>query len=159
MKFKKLLNVVRERRNDTRELPNVLLSLDPGETTGWALFKDLKLQECGEIPYENSMLDVVALINHLNPDVVVMEDYKVYGWKSSQHSWSDLYTVRLIGAIELTCLQNDTVLYAQMAQGVKGFCSNKKLKQWGFYKKSARHARDAVRHGCYWLMFGKKKEQ
>lgn len=134
-----------------------LLSLDPGETTGWALFQNLELHSAGQIKEAPVMPHVANYILTTRPDIVVCEDYKVYHWKCAQHSWSNLFTPRLLGVIEHTCITADPPipLVFQMAGVVKGFCSDEKLKQWHYYKTSQPHARDAIRHGCYWLLFGK----
>lgn len=39
---------------------------------------------------------------------------------------------------------------------VKTFCNDEKLKGWGFWKVGERHARDAIRHGAYFLIAGKQ---
>ena len=34
-----------------------------------------------------------------------------------------------------------------------------KLKKWNMYRKGERHARDAIRHGAHFLLFGKNTEE
>lgn len=41
----------------------------------------------------------------------------------------------------------------QMAAQAKGFVDDDKLKAWGFWIKGKKHARDAIRHGVYYLLF------
>jgi len=154
MDFIGLLKSVRNRRGpDGWKPPRTMISLDPGETAGWAIFEEGDYVDSGEAGPEHTMLEVYELITEVAPDVVVMEDYRIYGWKAKSHAWSDLFTPRLIGAIELTCILEDVPLYRQMAQSAKGFCTDKKLRGWGFYKTGKPHIRDAIRHGCYWLLF------
>lgn len=154
--FKTLLTTARL-RNPGWVPPNCLLSLDPGETTGWALFVQGELQDCGQLDTKNG--DVVAslysMVHDLEPNVIVMEDYKVYGWKTKDHSWSALHTPKLIGAIQAICSMQHIELHLQMAQTAKNFCTNDKLRAWGMYSSSTRHAMDAIRHGCYWLLFSR----
>lgn len=157
MQFLTLAKSVRERRNpelDEWEPPARLMSLDPGETTGWAFFEGGDLADSGETGPDDTMIETHDLIYDLEPDMLVIEDYKIYGWKANTHQWSSLFTPRLIGAIELTCILYDIDIHKQMAQEAKGFCTNKKLKQWNYYKTGKPHVRDAIRHGCYWLVFG-----
>lgn len=158
LEFTELMYNVRRKKEKTWDPPKKILALDPGETTGWATFVDGELQKSGEVGQNDSLMDVMRLIDREQPTTIVVEAYRIYSWKADTHSWSDLFTPRLIGAIELKCIQNKIPMYTEMAQGAKNFCTNKKLKSWGYYKKGARHARDAIRHGCYWLVFGKKEK-
>ena len=87
---------------------------------------------------------------------VVMEDYKVYGWKTDQHAWAALHTPKFIGSIVALCYIHQIPYHMQMAQQAKGFCSDEKLEGWGYYDRGMRHARDAVRHGCYYTLFNEE---
>lgn len=140
--------------------PKTLLALDPGETTGYALFKYDHMVEAGQLATHNVYAGVDLLEEMLKkhqPDMVVYEDYRVYAWKAQSHSWETLHTPRFIGAIQtLTYLRQIPVL-AQMAQQAKMFCTDQKLQQWDYYQKGQRHARDAIRHGCYYLLFNNGK--
>jgi hypothetical protein len=86
-------------------------------------------------------------------DAVVMEDYKVYSWKTKDHAFAGLHTPRLIGALELVCFDLGIPLYKQMAVQAKGFCTDDKLQAWGLWQEGMRHARDAIRHALYYLLF------
>jgi len=156
MTFTQLLERVCAQRKK-QPFQGCLLALDPGETTGWAVFKRGELVESGQLPCEGAggFLTLANLIDYVKPSIVVCEAYRVYSHKRDEHVWSDLYTVRLIGSVELSCIRKCIHLYFQMASTAKGFCKDEKLKQWGYYKRGERHARDAIRHGCYWLLFGK----
>jgi hypothetical protein len=92
-----------------------------------------------------------------SPDMVVYEDFRIYDWKAASLSWNTLHTPRLIGAIQTLTFQRAIKVFTQMAQQPKGFVTDAKLEQWGYYKKGQRHARDAVRHACYYLLFNNGK--
>lgn len=138
-----------------------LLALDPGETTGWCVFdsedgKHFHLVAQGqektwEMDYAVSGL--TGLIKQFKPDHIVHELYAIYEWKSSDHSWSQVPTLRIIGCLETLCIQQNIPYSAQTAQIAKNFCTDDKLRMWNYYIKGARHARDAIRHGTYYLMF------
>lgn len=145
-----------------------MICLDPGETTGWAIFVGTVLRASGQLDTKSFpgcarvMKDFfyiqAGLGDHEYPFHVVMEDYKVYSWKSQSHSWSGVHTLRLIGAIqailELQFSRHQVQgLTWQSAQQGKAFCTDPKLQAWGFYKEGERHARDAIRHGCNYLLF------
>lgn len=139
--------------------PKRLLALDPGETTGVALFEDRKLISANQIGTGNMQLAprfIANLFKECQPDFVVFEDYRVYAWKKDQHSWAALHTPRLIGGIETLLNLAGTPFHKQMANLAKGFATDDKLRAWDMYEKGQKHARDAIRHGIYFLLFNKQ---
>ena len=154
------LELLIKRRDLEWTPPRTLLSFDPGETTGWAMFKYGKLTQGDQIILpieENSKIngkEFWSLFQVYQPDHVVIEGYRVYGHKAAAHSWSALYTPKLIGYIEGICQFYDVPYSIQMA-ATKQFCNDDKLRNWGYYDKFKKHCRDAIRHGCYWLLFSK----
>lgn len=142
-------------------IPHKLLCLDPGKTTGWCLFVDGELTKWGQIEdcFDDKNVDVTKLYDlfaDIQPDFILYEDYKVYSHKLDRHSFNPVFTVRLIGVIETYCQTEGVKSHKQMATTAKNFCTDDKLKQWGFWQKGMRHSRDAIRHGCYFLLFYKK---
>lgn len=146
--------------------PERLLCLDPGHTTGVALFVNGELSHCEQVAtvikttlgtkllWEN-LLDLFV---RTNPTAVVCENYRVYQHKLKQHSNSSVETLRVIGGIDLLCGlgwegHEPVPIKYQMASQAKGFVTDEKLKSWGMWQKGMRHSRDAVRHGCYYLLF------
>ena len=86
---------------------------------------------------------------------MVCENYRVYGWLVQQHSWAELHTPKLIGAIACLAYISNTPIHYQMASEGKGWVTDTKLKEWNMYNAGQKHARDAIRHACYYLLFGK----
>lgn len=137
---------------------------DPGETTGLAIFQATgekvtleqvhQLQTWG-IDKAVKSFETVLLTNQL--DAIVYESYRVYGWKTDEHSFSDIPTLQIIGCLKTLCVQQGIPFFDQSAQVAKQFVSDEKLERWGFYREGLRHGRDAMRHGCYFLTFGPKK--
>lgn len=139
------------------------VALDPGGTTGLAVFDNGKLTHSRQCPTGDVYLlgpKFIQLLTSLEPERIVLENYLVYSWKSSSHSWDDMHTSRLIGAIECWAggQQIPVPLYKQTAQQAKGWATDERLKDWGMYDEGLRHARDAVRHGIYWSLFGPSKK-
>ncbi len=138
------------------------LCFDPGHTTGYAVFHRFNLFACGEIDTNDmtkSTHEVELLISEHCPDMIVIEDYRVYKWRAKHHAGSDMLTTRVIGCIEtLAIMSQYPHVVKQPAHIAKGFCTDKKLKEWDMYVKGQKHARDAIRHGCYWLLFGALKK-
>lgn len=162
MKTKPLnfIELATKQNHGTFPYPHVLLSLDPGETTGYAIFDTGALKMVGQLDTADigkSVEQISYLINTWKPAVVVYEDYKVYGWKADAHSWASLHTPQLIGCILTVCTMLSKPTHSQMAQQAKGFCTDDKLKDWDMYPKGLKHARDAIRHGCYYMLFNHHK--
>jgi hypothetical protein len=134
------------------------LCFDPGHTTGYAVFRGLELVEWGELvtkPIETAAEVLNDMIHMKAPHIIVMESYRVYKWKAKHHGGSELLTARVIGCIEtLAVIHFVPNIIKQPAHIAKAFCTNQRLKQWGFYDTGARHANDAIRHGCHFLLFG-----
>jgi hypothetical protein len=84
---------------------------------------------------------------------MIIENYRVYPWLLKQHSWSEIPTVRYIGVLQYIADLRGTPVRLQMAQLAKVYCTNQKLKRWGLYQEDKKHAMDAIRHGCYYLLF------
>lgn len=200
-KFRTILRQVY--RGDFSTIPDRLLCLDPGETTGWCLF------EKGELIKYNQEDTVILstdgkqgtkiidwrcledLFFFTAPTKVVCENYRIYAHKLERHSFSQVETLRLIGGIDQLChtgwfdkhypddygidgdptnLEGDpnevrafnyhqpiSIDY-QMAVQAKGFVTDERLKEWGFWLPGMRHSRDAIRHGIYWLLVTNRPE-
>lgn len=139
-----------------------LLTFDPGQTTGWALWdarETPKLVECGQlstfpvqdcVKYLNGWLNSKG-IYYFNNCHVVMEEYRVYSWKTDDHAQSTMHTSRLIGCLEALLTLRD-IPYSMCGAGLaKTFATDEKLKGWDMWQPGQKHARDAIRHGVYWL--------
>lgn len=152
-----------ERLRGSAKIPQRLICLDPGKTTGWCLFENGRLTQTGQLPdcFDDKNIDTTGLFQlfkDINPDFILYEDYKVYGHKLERHTFNPVFTLRLIGAIESYAQINNIPTHKQMAVTAKNFVTDDKLKQWGFWQSGMRHSRDAIRHGCYFLLFYKKGE-
>lgn len=149
--FKTVLSKVRQL--PIHEIAWPVVSLDPGDTTGWSVFQDGELKSAGQIP--GTAQEIENLLESWEPAVVVAEEYRVYGWKAKQHSWSDVPTLQLIGAMKYICEKLGIPYFMQSAQQAKGFATNDKLQGWGLWQASSRHANDAIRHAVYYLLCSK----
>ncbi len=163
MDFKELATQIRAQKK-LHEIPEIhnTLCFDPGHTTGWAAFSQFDLISSGEVDtddIEKATHETELLISEYMPDVIVIEDYRVYRSRAKHHAGSDMLTTRVIGCIEtLAIMSHVPHVVKQPAHIAKGFCTNHKLKDWGFYKEGAKHADDAIRHGCFYLLFGAIKK-
>lgn len=134
--------------------PARLLCVDPGETTGWSLWEDGELVKAGQFLVEN-MNECFMFVTGISPTHMVMEDYRVYGHRRDQHVGSQVVTVQYIGVFKLAAEQLGIPLTLQMAWQAKKWATDEKLTQFGLYQINARHANDSIRHGIYYLLFGR----
>jgi hypothetical protein len=140
-------------------MPHMLLALDPGETTGYSFFM------AGE-HFANGIIDwkiltegfntFTAMVARFSPDVIVYENFRLNPLRANAQSGSEINTLRIIGAIEFLCNQNNIRFYKMMPSTAKGFVSDLKLKEWELYKKINPHARDSLRVAIHWLLFNKE---
>ena len=159
MTFKQL----RLKMRPNTPVPKVMLCLDPGHTTGLAVFTDGELTAWEQaVTIEDigkgltvDWKELIRLFDKYQPTQVVCEDYRIYQHKLDQHTFSQVATLRLIGGIDMLCYQRGIPIDYQLAIEHKGFCSDKKLEAWGYWQRGMRHSRDAIRVGCYWLLFHK----
>lgn len=164
------LDYLQRARRSSQALPGALLCLDPGETFGWALFRNGELVVAGQ-EHIDRMSDIEHLVVRAaniiprkgRPTIVpgygrleriVMESYRVYPWQLERHSFSDVPTLRYIGAVQMLASQLSLPITLQAAAVAKEFASDSRLKNWGLYQKAHRHANDAIRHGAHYLLFG-----
>lgn len=123
------------------------LAIDPGESTGWATFKeDGNLGQMGTL---RGREPVYEKLSELAPSVIIMENYKLYPWLAKEQSWSPFETVRIIGAVEYYAyLHNAQVILQDPSIKSIGYL-------WAGIKKPKNHAlsheSDAYVHGVYYL--------
>lgn len=140
-------------------------------SSGWALYVDGKLEGFGEIKSEDSATieqhfhKHYVLLSDLKPDTVVIETYKLNPSKAMQQSWSALETPQLIGYLRMVCyLSSKKVVFQDPKDKVR--VSDLILhhldviqqvgKQYHCLgRKTNLHMRDAIRHGYYYLKYGK----
>ncbi len=144
-----------------------VLALDPGETTGWALFVNGRLSRCRQIPplasRKPDLQRAASLLQKLNqlytgklPITVVMERFSLYGHKAKQQIGSTFPTVEVIGIIRFTCQQLGLRVVEQSASQAKSFVSDDRLRAMQLWQVNQRHSRDAIRHALYYILASKR---
>ena len=157
MTFEEL--ILKSRPEGESPYEGTLLSLDPGHTTGYCVFNGLELIRKGEIRTlepEEAYKEINTLIHCARPTEVVFEDYRIYSWRAKQHANSELVTAKLIGMIQAICISHGLEYFKQPANVAMEFVTDKRLKEFRYYVEGQRHARDAIRHACYFITFGGK---
>jgi hypothetical protein len=134
--------------------PGLLLCLDPGDTTGYAVFRAGVLKASGQFRVDPTTLAKFhSLMSHYKPDLLVVENYRVYQHKLKQHANSTVPTIQYIGAIRSFAQLLGIPIVFQWAFQAKGFGTDYRLRELGLYQPNRRHANDAIRHAVYWYIF------
>jgi hypothetical protein len=156
--------IIRKSRPEGEDpFSGILLSFDPGHTTGWCVFEGTELQDFGQLDTRNqdeSVHRFLWMLETWQPDICVFEDYRVYAWRAKEHANSELHTTKLIGIIQSACVMRQIPYYKQPAHVAKQFVPDERLLEWGYYDRTSgqRHARDAIRHACYYIAFGDRSQ-
>jgi len=127
------------------------IAFDPGGTTGYAVFSNSPHDiAAGDFNY----FDLVdRLITEVEPNIIVVEAFRLYPWKAKHKTWSSFPEVEVIGAIKHTCYLKGIALIEQGPDHKQLFDDNK-LRRLGFWTGLSKHARDACRHALYYMTVG-----
>ena len=138
-------------------MEQVILSLDPGGTTGYTLFV-VSEDEQLEIMMQGQIKD--GLKGFLDFHWDVLEDFKIdkiicesFTLREGIYG-ADLTPVSIIGALE--ALYPTTELIYQEPK-LKPLCDDTRLKKMGFHIPGKPHMMDAVRHGIIYLRNNRHK--
>lgn len=128
------------------------LGIDPGETTGYALFETPeKMLTWGHVAFD----DVFDWLENL-PDgitVVIIESFTLFQHKAKQQSGSKMKTSQVIGAVKAWAKRKGAEIVEQPPT-IKQFAEKQSgLKPVGAHANS--HRIDAFNH-CYYYFIQKK---
>ena len=112
---------------------------------------------------------VLKLTTLKNIDIVVCENYRLYGNKTKEQTHSLLETPRIIGALEFWCYTHNTHTKFQMASDVKKRFSDDLLIRKNIFTKKNNfiyykdiltndHMRDSFRHYLFFLKYTLKRK-
>lgn len=137
-----------------------ILVLDPGETTGWAVFSQGLLVEWGqEATGKNPSLMADLIRSKIGVELILFEEYRVRGNKFRTHVGSEVVTIQHIGAIHVVAAELGIPTVKQAAGLAKAFATDVKLRRWGLFQPNQRHTNDAIRHGVRYLLFNHEPEK
>lgn len=125
------------------------MAIDPGDTTGWATFDEKgNGTGFGQVTTKNAK-DIHKFLDEHSPEVIILEDYELFPWKTQQMAFNTVQTVRRIGNIESWAMLNEVPIHLQKPN-VKtiGY-------MWAGIQKPKNHAQshgpDAYVHGVHFL--------
>lgn len=142
------------------------LSIDPGETTGWALWEGDRLLDAGqeelvkfvdEVGESNS--ERCTCTDPFYVELLVIERFALYPWvaRSGELDFDELRTSRGIGALEYIARQAGVRVVMQPAtiKDPAQAAGARELFLSPVYEN--RHANDAIMHGWYYILTELKK--
>lgn len=131
----------------------LMVSLDPGGTTGVAVFgikgDAILIQATAQIgPQEHHDL-LWDTLSRLQPALVVCEDFQYRNGLEK----ANLIPCQYIGVLNLWVKRSGAHVKMQTPATGKAFWTNDKLKVLGEYRAANPHAMDALRHGLHYISF------
>lgn len=130
--------------------PNVMLAIDPGESTGYCYFIKGKPAEHGIIRGQEKLNEWLQE-QDLPIEQVVMEQFKLFSWKARQQAGSRMVTSQVEGAV---------LFWARMKEIPVDLQSPSEAlpmgKIWSGVEMPRNHNNShgisALYHGTYWLI-------
>lgn len=125
-----------------------ILAIDPGGMNGLAWFKeDYQLEGFAQVKLDDLVL---WLENHEpKPELVILEDYRLWKHKALQQSGSNMPASRGIGHVESYCTRNRIKLVKQSPQVLEPAQKMSQMKMPSDHSQS--HWVSAYNH-AYWYM-------
>jgi hypothetical protein len=133
-------------------MKNNILCIDPGGTTGVAIFSvsdDSEPKLLKHLEISGGTKSFIDFYKETEPE---------YSWKKivcesftlrTGVKFPDLTPVYIIGALE--ALIKDDVRIEFQSPSLKGLCDDDRLKLIGMHQRGNGHANDAIRHGIIYL--------
>jgi len=115
----------------------IVVGVDPGRVTGLCAFEDGEFREGVEA---KSYDEVVSFIHRLDPDVVVIEDFRVRRGQPSDYHPS----IRMIGVVDFLCQRRRTPMVVQSPSILRMTLGDQIVLH------RSRHVRAAAAHVSYY---------
>lgn len=129
----------------------VLVAVDPGLTTGVAMFRHGGLPNfehnftSGQVEGRGEFMDTFDEMVEMGvPLAVVCESYTITGATAQKSQQVD--ALYIIGALEYVCRKLGFPFELQSPAQAKSFATDEKLQAIGWYAPGNGHANDAARH-------------
>ena len=139
----------------------LLLSIDPGETVGYAWIQkekdELKLIKADQKPWKDFLSGFHKQVQKQDDFEVLYEQYRIRKTTIAANMNKELITVKIIGAIEWLCDEYGYYCQSQPPGIGDAFFDKQRLKEMDLWIVGKEHARDAIRHGMWHLSFGRDK--
>lgn len=129
----------------------MILVVDPGDTTGFALFQDNGIFIAKDQANFEDMLQILHDTRHI--ERIVVEDYRLRAGKQAQQTGSRFQAVQVIGALKYHAFLHDIPFELATVQAKTLGSMYSGVKPPSDHKKS--HEIDAYNIGIHWLVDNK----
>jgi hypothetical protein len=142
------------------------LCVDPGETTGWSIWRGKEIVEAGQTdlwPFidavdawlNNDELKAIPVfgigtLGEFDLGAIVCEDWSLYPWLLDKLAWDKCRTARGIGALELLARQHGIPIHLQGADIKDGAKAAGAEELYLTPLEENRHANDSIQHGVFY---------
>jgi hypothetical protein len=149
-----------------------VLGLDPGGTTGWALY-DAELLPSPDDDGQDELVEQRLTVGHFGPHehhlelYEAMEHWQIHDFtivcesfefrQGKQRHNINLMSKEYIGLVKMFNQDRGAPAVFQTAGQAKPFVTDAKLKAMGWYHPGWKHANDATRHLVYYLVNKKRR--
>lgn len=133
--------------------PNLMLSVDPGKSTGWTVFKDgvqYDMGICRSVDEFDEWLDHFEDKYGGPPNLVVYESFILFKNKAQAQVGSKMETSQVIGLLKRFARHAKSEIVAQPSHILPMAIKWSKIKLPGDHKNSHHYA--ALNHGIYYLV-------
>lgn len=145
-----------------------VLTIDPGESTGFSVWEDGELEYAGTHELDEFVLAVAwhfgawpesappytgdqEILDRLKGvGTLVCEDWALYPWELPNLGWDKCRTARGIGGLQLVCQAADVPFILQPAKIKETAVAAGAEEQFLRPLHENRHANDAIMHGVYY---------
>lgn len=122
-----------------------VVALDPGETTGVAVWREGKWAAFQLPGWEAIETVDLWLADVDRPDLVISEEYRI-SRSTLEKGRQGMTSIEQIGALRYLCKRSRTPFKTQSPADAKSFSSDGKLRALKWWTPNREHARDASRH-------------
>jgi len=143
---------------------NRILAIDPGHTVGLVVLEVvpgeapmiLESLELSQPTLEWHSIALASLFHQIKPSVVVVEDYVVYATHATRHIGNQLFTAKLVGAIQALCATVIPPILVVLLQAAKKGCwpdarIRAKFPKGLELEVNSPHTRDALKLGLVYI--------
>lgn len=132
-----------------------IAGIDPGrKKTGMALLeiRDADVM-CLGAAEARTLEEVLEYLDSWRPDVIVIEAFRLYPWKSQALIWDSMLPSQIIGAIKAWVAKKEGVLVLEQPASMRKIAQRhtREIEKAPMFRGKP-HAKDALRHAMWYVI-------
>lgn len=132
----------------------LIAGVDPGEKTGMVLLELSDKLSCRAVVEALSIEDVLRYLDYWQPNVLVVEEFRLYPWMARSLGWNPMQPSQVIGAIKAWVAKcGYEIEYIEQPASVRkpAQTHTRKMEKSPMFRGKP-HARDALRHAVWYTL-------